>query len=242
MNRQRHRAVAIAAALTGVFLLSTCQQFFTTSLASPLARDSYPIPDDISLADAVTLLDAAIAEGDAVMAEALVPGLFAASEAALLEADATAYNTAATALVSAVVLSSGVGPVIATVASLFLAEDEETDLDELVSQAIEAVSAIALNEAELDALLMVADNPPEGLSADDAYTTAFALVANAYVEAGIDLASITEFSLDAAPSGVDPESLAAAEALMLYAESLPSDDGSTSIFASYFSELGLIAP
>jgi len=226
MNRQKNRAVALATALAGIFLLSTCQQFFTTSLASALARDSYTIPANITVAEATALLDAA-----------LVPGLFAAAEAA--EAGSDAYNEAANALVSAVVLSSGVGPVVATVATLFLTVDDEANPDELVSQAISAVSTIALNDNELDALLMIAEFPPEGLSADDAYTAAFALVANAYVVAGIDLANTTEFSLDEPPEGVDTDSLLAAEALMAYAEGLPSND---SIFAGYFSELGLIAP
>jgi len=237
MNRQKNRAVALATALAGIFRLSTCQQFFTTSLASALARDSYTIPANITVAEATALLDAALAEGDAAMAAALVPGLFAAAEAA--EAGSDAYNEAANALVSAVVLSSGVGPVVATVATLFLTVDDEANPDELVSQAISAVSTIALNDNELDALLMIAEFPPEGLSADDAYTAAFALVANAYVVAGIDLANTTEFSLDEPPEGVDTDSLLAAEALMAYAEGLPSND---SIFAGYFSELGLIAP
>lgn len=241
MNKQRNRTVALATALAGIFLLSTCQQFFTTSIASALARESYTIPADISVADAISLLDAAIAEGDATMAAALVPGLFAAADTALQASDATAYNEAANALVSAVVLSSGVGPVVATVATLFLGAGEGADTDALIAEAISAVSTVALNAEELDALKMIAENPPEGLSADDAYTAAFALVANAYVDAGIDLADVSEFSLDSAiaPAGVDPDSLRAAQLLIDRAQLLTAEGGTPSAFAEYLGQLGL---
>ena len=242
MNRQRNRAVALATALAGIFLLSTCQQFFTASLATALARDSYTIPADISVADAINLLDAAIAEGDATMAAALVPGLFAAAEAASAGSDAAAYNEAANALVSAVVLSSGVGPVVTTVATLFLSADPEADPALMISEAITSVSSIALSVEETDALLLIASNPPAGLSADDAYTAAFALVADAFVDAEVDLAELTEFNLDTPPAGVDPATLAAALDLLSYADGLPVEEGSSSMFADLFSSMGLSAP
>jgi len=245
MNRQRNRAVALATALAGIFLLSTCQQFFTTSLAGALARDSYTIPADITVAEATALLDAAIAEGDATMAGALVPGLYAAAGDAVV--GSAEYNDAANALVSAVVLSSGVGPAVAEMLPLLLplvgesnnlsSEDESA----LISEALATASTISLNDAELEALFMIADNPPEGLSADDAYTTAFALVANAYVDAGINLENVTEFSLDAAtaPAGVDPDSLQAAQDLIDHAQSLTAEGGTPSAFADYLAQLGL---
>ncbi len=240
MNRQRNRAVAVTTALISVFLLSTCQQFFTTSLAEVLARDSYTIPADISVADAVSLLDAAIAEGDATMAAALVPGLYAAAGAA--SAGSAEYNEAANALASAVVMSSGVGPVVATVATLFLSADPDADPELFIAEAIASVSTVALNDAEMDALLMIADNPPEGLSADDAYTAAFALVADAFVDAEVNLADLAEFDLDAPPAGVNQDSIDAALELLSYADGLPVDEGSSNIFADIFSSMGLSAP
>ena len=44
MNERKILTSTVAMAIAGLALLCSCQQFFTTSLAAPLARDSYTIP------------------------------------------------------------------------------------------------------------------------------------------------------------------------------------------------------
>jgi len=249
MNSKQLRAAALAAALSGAVLVSSCQQFFTTSLAKALARDSadYDLTS-ISVDTAVDMLATALSDGDADMAAALVTPLLAAATAAATDPASAAYQEAASALLDAAVLSSGVGPAVSEMVPILLplSLDPQSITPEektvLISEAIATVSSISLNKDESDALLLIADNPPEGLSADDAYTAAAALVADAFVDAEVDLAELTEFNLDSPPVGVDQASIDAALQLLTYADSLPVVEGSSSVFADIFSSMGLIAP
>jgi hypothetical protein len=223
MNRQHNRAVALATVLAAIFLFSTCQQFFTTSLAKPLARDSYTIPADISVADAISLLDAAIAEGDATMAAALVPSLYAA--AADAPAESAAYNEAANALVAAVVLSSGVGPAITSMATLFIStEDVETDA--FIDSALEAISTVSLSDGERAALLLIAGNPPAEMSSADAYSVALALVADAFSVAETDMANFEDLGDAEVDALAATPSMMAALDLLDYASTMDPEESS----------------
>lgn len=242
MTRLRLRAAAAAAALSSVFLLASCQQFFTTSIATALARDSYDL-SGMSVADAVGMLDSALAEGDAQVAAALVSPLFLAAEAAA--PGTAAYDEAAGALVSAVVLSSGVGTAITTAVSELLPSFVEggPDIDgSLIAEALDAFSAVSLTATERDALLMVAADPPEGMSANDAYSSAVALVADAFVDAGVEFAELEAFDLGSLPADVDTGSVDAALALLTYAQGLPVEEGSNGLFAGLISGFGFVAP
>jgi len=214
MNRQKKQAVALATALTGIFLFSTCQQFFTTSLASALARDAYTIPANISVADATTLLAAAIAEGDAIMAAALVSPLLTAATAAVADPTSDAYQAAATALLNAAVLSSGVGPAIADITTDFLAGGED-----ILATAIEAASTISLSADAAAGLRLIssAETIPDDLSVEDAYAAALALLVFGSAENDVQI-SATELPTEAQITLLDNDpSIEAARFLLQYA-------------------------
>ncbi len=211
--------LALSTLLVGTVLLTSCQQFFTTSIASSLARTSYNIPADMPVDDAMALLDTALAQGDSALAAALVTPLLAAAKAASDDPTSDAYNEAASALASAVVLSSGVGSTMTNLASLFLAGDQSTDDEELMTSILDTISTITLTAPEIEALVMISEHPPVGLSADDAYAAAVALVSNAFATNSSDLAdmdSLTPEQID--EISADP-SMVAALALIEYAQS-----------------------
>lgn len=102
MNTASIRLVALSACMA--LCASSCQEFFTNSLASGLARSSYTIPAGISVTDAMDLLTES--GSDPQVAQALVPVLTDAVEGAT--PGTQAYDEAASALVTAVVTSSEV--------------------------------------------------------------------------------------------------------------------------------------
>lgn len=165
-----------AAVLCGLFSVSSCQQFFTSSLAKALARDSYNL-GSLSVDSALAVLDEALASGDARMAAALVAPLLSAVKDA--PPGSEAYNTAASALVSSVELASEVGALMSG-ALTTLAEAGGGNLDSSLdlSAIIESVAAIELTPAEEEALILVSANIPDNLSAADSLAAALALVGN----------------------------------------------------------------
>lgn len=221
MNRKRNRAVALATALASIFLLSTCQQFFTTSLAGALARESYTIPATLSVEDAVTLLDAAIADGDATMAAALVLPLLTAANAASADPTSDAYQAAASALLDAAVLSSGVGPAIADITTELLAGNAD-----LLETAITAANSISLSADAAEGLRLIssAETIPDDLSVEDAYAAALALLVFGSAENGVQIsATETPTAEQIALLDADP-SITAAIFLLAYASDNAQED------------------
>lgn len=205
-----------APAACALCLLVSCQQFFTTSLAATLARDSYAIPADMSVEDATALLDEAIANGDVEMAAALVTPLLAALEAATPGSDA--YEAAATALLDAAVLSSGVGPALNEALSVIPLDDLSGITEEAMSDMVTALSTIALDDSAEDALVLLAADPPESLEADQAYAAAIALAMDAFGDAGLDPADMGSLSAEQeAALSADPGMAAAIDLLDLAA-------------------------
>jgi len=179
--------------------LVSCQEFFTTSFATVLARDSYPIPADMSVADASALLDQAMLNGDAGMAAALVTPLYAAAFAASTTPASAAYQEAASALLDAAVLSSGVNTALTNVMDEVIAGASNIE-----AVAIDAIAAISLSDEAADALMLIADFPPDDLSVEDAYAAAVALLAFGAAENSIDI--------------TDWENITAGETLLLEAD------------------------
>jgi len=234
MNARPFRIAAGAAVLLGLFPLASCQQFFTSSLGKALARDSYSIPSDISVDDAVELL----AGGDADVAAALVTPLSTAVSAATPGTDA--YNEAASALVTAVVLSSDASPAIFSVVEDLGTESLETLTQDQIDAALASLMAISLTPGETAALLLVSDDAtaPEGLAPDQIYVAAFALAVDAFNDAGA-----TQAELDiwlgggALPGGVVTGTVDAAMDLLLLAQAAETASGTTSIFGQLLSGL-----
>ena len=139
------------------------------------------------------------------------------------------------ALVSAVVLSSGIGPAITEAISTILPsfiEGSEIPTEEQLAEALSSFGTISLSEDEHAGLLLIAANPPEGMSADDAYSAAVALVADSFNDAGISLEDLGTLDPENPPDGIDTDSLDAALLLLEYAQEIPSEDDSESLFAT----------
>lgn len=225
MYPTRTRAAALAACLASLALATSCQQFFTSSLAAYLARDSYTIPADLPVDDAIELLEAAMAQGDSATAAALVTPLLAAAS----DPTSADYNEAATALASAVVLSSGVGTAVTSMAQLFLAADEETDEAAMMETIADTISSVTLSSTEVEALSLIAENPPAGLGADDAYAAAVALVSNAFATTETDINDIGSLTAEQTDAIAADPSMIAALSLIEYAGTV---DGGESLIGS----------
>lgn len=223
MYKTTSRAVM---ALLILVLLVSCQQLFTTSLGTTLARDTYPDLSKISLAEA--LLYMADAKADPSLAAALVTPLYKAA----LDADpaSSAYDKAATALVDAVVISSGIGTAINDGLTAFL-NDDAIDLDSLLN-------SITVSAASIDALTLIADNidadppaPPPSMTATQAYTAAATLMVAILADApGLSLNDSTAGDFATANTAAYNTALI----LFQYAQSIDTPD---SIFGSIFSDL-----
>lgn len=205
-------AVTAAAAIA----LTSCQQLFTTSLAGFLARDSYTVPADLSVADASSLLAEAKANGDADLAAALVAPLVTAMDNATTTA---AYDEAASAALEAVILASEVGPVVTT-AALAALDALESGGSVDMGSVLESVASVSLTDAEVAALVAIAADPPTDMPATDAITAALALVGDSLEASEMEAMLTTlgdEASVDTALASETDPSLLAAYQLVAYA-------------------------
>lgn len=234
------RAIRIAATLMTMalaILVSSCQQFFTATLAGYLARDSYAISANLPVSDAIDLLNTAKASGDEKLAAALVTPLYNAASAAT--PGTAAYDEAATALIQAVLLSSGVGTAIGNIVSDLGTADFGSITPDQITAALDSVATISLTTAETNALLMIAADPPASMSSDDAYIAALSIAVDAFGDAGVALSSLTDFSdlinTGTLPAGVDATSISAAIDLLTYAQTLDAVDGTDSLLGQMLS-------
>jgi hypothetical protein len=219
-------------ALLILSLLVSCQQLFTTSLGTALARDSYPDLSDISLEDALAYLEEAKANGDVQLASALVSPLFDEAEAAVGTA---AYDEAATALVSAVIISSGIGEAVNTGLDLLassIAEGTVITLEDVAP----IIESVTISAASVDALLLVANDPPPSMDATQAYTAAATLLLSIVENTSLTLeSSYAEFD-----GLVDPEQAAAFDAAVaLYDHATLNLGGADTAFGDFFGVLPL---
>jgi hypothetical protein len=175
--KKRYAAALMALALLSL-ASSSCQRIFTSSLAPFLARDGYTIPSNLSVADAAYLLSQS--QGDPDLAAALVTPLYNAASAAT--PGTAAYDEAATLLAQAVTDASGIGPAITTLA-VFATIASPTA--EEIAEATDAVLAVSLNAAEINALSLILANPPSDYTPAMAYTAAAALAAQALSDIGV---------------------------------------------------------
>jgi hypothetical protein len=205
---------------------SSCQRIFTSSLAPFLARDGYTIPSNLSVADAAYLLSQS--QGDPDLAAALVTPLYNAASAAT--PGTAAYDEAATLLAQAVTDASGIGPAITTLA-VFATIASPTA--EEIADATDAVLAVSLNAAEINALSLILANPPSDYTPAMAYTAAAALAAQALSNIGTtDIDSV-----DAGALELDPAYLLALDFINLASTTLGGDGGLGDQLGQYLDEL-----
>lgn len=207
-----------------LFFASSCQQFFTSSLAKPLARTKYNIPANLPVEEAISLL--AESGGDPKVAAALVTPLLNAAKAA--SPGTKAYNTAANGLLDAAVGSSGVNAAIANALSAMASETPD------YSAIFDSFNAVSLNADSKEALILIATNPPENMSPDTAISAVAALVAVACAEEGVGVSGIMDNpEQDLIDRLKDKPEIEAAVKLIDKVKEIAPD----SIFASLFDDL-----
>lgn len=217
-------AAAIAASVIG---LSSCQQLFTTSLASSLARESLAIPAKLSTSEAADLAAQAKANDDQKLATALVDSLV--KQIASTSDAATKASLEASAA-SAAITASGAGSAFTTILGLAASGDSSAITPQVQSDLLASVQAGASDNV-LTALAYLdggVDAASSGLGATE-YLTAAMILAASVIPAGADLATWTPPA-----SGEDP-TFDSATALLKEAVTLA---GSGSDAASLISDLG----
>ncbi|PKL07734.1 MAG: hypothetical protein CVV51_12585 [Spirochaetae bacterium HGW-Spirochaetae-7] len=240
MNERTFHTAKLAALLASVAMLSSCQQFFTTSLAALLARDSYNIPSDMSISDATEWLAIAKRDNNEKLAAALVTPLLALATAA--DPAGAAYDEAASALVTAVLISSGASPAIIGILKDIGTQSFDSLTGPQIDSALGSLMAISLSTEEATALLLIAANgAPDGLSSDDLYVAALSLAIDAFGDAGVAITSFADLAilLDTGtnPAAVDDASINGAIALLIMAQTLDAVDSSDSILGQLLSGL-----
>lgn len=172
------RATRVLVPLAIVLALASCQQVFTSSLGAWAARD-LSIPADLSAADTLDLAGQAVEDGDAALAEALLPALEANLEAAT--PGTAAYDELSAAAAETVVIATGISEAITTVITLIPFEEImaaggaaiviDPDTVTAIDAAIAAIQVGADATAILEALVL----DPGAATADQLVLAAMAM-------------------------------------------------------------------
>jgi hypothetical protein len=205
---------ACAVAVAGASLVG-CQQLFTTSLASSLARDSLSIPETLTTDQAADLAAQAKANDDAKLAAALV--------ASLLEQIEKTTDPVEKAKLEAIVAGAAVTASGASgaVTDIIAAATSEEGVDEAALLAFkEEVKAGASGEV-VDALSYL--DPETGLDPSES-----GLTATEYLIAAVVVASSVTVPADGSSySAEDTAKLESAERILEAAVDLAGDDPTT---------------
>ncbi len=184
--KNKNTGLALAVLALAAFFASSCQQFFTSSIAKPLARSNYSIPANIGADDAAALL--AESGGDPKIAAALVKPLYNAIKTATPGTEN--YNTAANALLEAAVASSGINSIITEAQGLFFSGAED------FGSIIEKLDSISLSEDAVNGLGLIAQNLPANMNPDSAIAAAAALVVVACAKEGSTISELMDATPD----------------------------------------------
>jgi hypothetical protein len=215
--RGRAKAATVLMALGALVALSSCQQTFTFPLLGFLARD--PVLDpSMSLADALILSDAVLAEGNVPYASLLLGNLLDRIEAGTLSAADEAAATAAAAELA--ILSSGTSAAVTDI--IVLATDDPAAMTAEAHAAIRTVMLgvnLSADETVAFAFLLAT---PGGADTGTLFFAATAVLMGAATESGApDLAAIALYTglMAEARSGTGADALPEfAEALVAILE------------------------
>jgi|GEM_PF-2485182 hypothetical protein len=176
----RFLSVAVSAAVLAA-ALSGCQQLFTTSLATALARSSIPVPTNLTPSQAAALAAQAAANQDTTLAAALVSSL--ETEIAATTDPATKQALQASAAGSAVV-ASGVGAAVTSLLSSLSSNSgslgtisQATVTNLMASVTAGATPGVVAALSYLDPSSGIPGTPPSSLTATD-YAIAAIVVAS----------------------------------------------------------------
>lgn len=226
MHKTIARAIMVAILLG---MLSSCQQLFTTSLGTALARESYDL-SDVSLDEALTYLALAQANSDTELASALVAPMLAKASASVV--GTATYDQAATALVGAVIISSGIGQAINSGMDL-IASSISDGTEITLSDVTGIIESVTISAASVDALVLVAQDPPPSMDAAQAYTAAASLLLSIVANTSLTLES--DYSEFEGLTGAQADSFDAA--LLLYNHATDNLDGADTVFGDFFGAL-----
>lgn len=203
---------SVFALLALPLLLTGCQQLFSTSLASGLARDSYAIPANISNEDAAALLSdpelspAALASLLAVLNDQAAAG---DSGAAALAAEAAVGASGVSGTVTEAItaaLNTGTVDTASLVSALESGASAEviSGLSRLSDPSVLAAADLSPTELVVAAALLAASALPDGVT--DPTTLTGAALTDYQNNAEVKLAAslITTAGSDLSGSGIDP--------------------------------------
>jgi hypothetical protein len=198
--------------------LRAASSFFTSSLASSLARASLPIPTNLSPSDAAALAAQAKASGDTKLAAALVSSLVAEIGTTT---DPTVKASLEAAAASAAVTASGLSSTLSSVIGSALSNDQTLDTKALLA-AIKAGTSPDVLTA-----LSYLDPSTGGLATGGAtdYLVAAAVVAASAMPAGADPATFTS-TTPAEQAAID----SAKSILAAGASTIAADPSSTALY------------
>lgn len=229
------RAYRVLVPLAALLALGSCQQLFTTSLGAWAARD-LSLPANLSAADTLELSAEAVANGDAELANALLPAL--GNNLAAATPGTPAYDALAAAAVKTVVVATGVSEAVTTVITLIPFEELmaaggasivlDADTVTAIDAAIASISVGAGATAILEALAL----DPGAATADQLMLAALAtlVVANP----GLSLGAMLEDPATAATTyTVDPLTQSLLDAALAQAAAYPGDSGLYDMLGPY---------
>ena len=212
------RSWLFAAAVLAVGLAG-CQNFFTSSLASSLARSSLPIPANLSPDDAAALAAQAKANGDTKLAAALVSSLVAPIGTTT---DPTAKAKLEAAAASAAVTASGLGSTLSSVISNSTNNGQPLDASAILAAVQAGTSPDVLTA--LGYLDPATGGTASGLGATD-YLVAAAVVAASAMPTGTNPATFTP-TTPAEQAAID----SASSILTAGASTIAADPSSTALY------------
>lgn len=218
-------AVAFLAAIL-VTDLEGCQQLFTTSLATALARSSIPIPSNLSTGQAADLAAQAKANQDTALATALVSSLVAEINSTTDPATKASLEASAA---SAAIVASGVGTSLTTLVNSY--ETTNTIDTSTLSSLLTTVQAGATPNV-VTALSYIGNNPSftanpasSGLGATD-LAIAAVVVAASVIPPGTNPSTV---NLSTLPSADQPQVTTAKNLITAAATLAGSDPAATSL-------------
>jgi hypothetical protein len=220
-------AYAVAIAIASASLVG-CQELFTTSLASSLARDSFVIPDTLTTDQAADLAAQAKANDDAKLAAALVASLLEQIEQTTDPAEKAKLEAI---VAGAAVTASGASGAVTDIIAAATSEEGVTEAE--LTAFAEEVKAGASEEI-VSALSYL--DPETGLDPSES-----GLTATEYLIAAVVIASSVTVPEDGSSySAEDTTKLESAERILEAAVELAGDDPTTAaLIASLMGSYGL---
>lgn len=225
---KRTRIIAAAAAVLASLALASCQDFFTSSLASWAQRDP-SVPSNLTPAQAISIADLAVANRDTALARALLPQM-----AAFVGGSPT--DALIVSAVDTAVLATGIDDAFGTILTDIGIEALTDDPTAYAAQINAIIAGIAVDADALAIFTALAAADPAdmaaaGMTAADYVAAAAALVIS---EATANTLDIFDGSFDPS-TDIDPAVWAVVDALFISASAQWPGDTIVDVLADFIS-------